>query len=161
MSPSGAQGAAPTLVHATLVAARRQGRWCGALLQGSSGAGKSDLALRAMAGGWRLVADDRVRLWTSGGRLYGSAPTTLLGLIEARGLGVLPEPALPFARLSLAVEAATHAAPVERMPEVAAITLLGVSLRQVRLAMCEPSVLPKLERALDAVLRAGKAGSSL
>ena len=50
------------------------GGWRGALIEGPSGAGKSDLALRALDAGFRLVADDRVVVWTSGGRLFGRAP---------------------------------------------------------------------------------------
>ena len=140
-------------LHATLIAAPRYGRWSGVLLQGPSGAGKSDLALRALAAGWRLAADDRVCVWTSGGQLYGAAPATLAGLIEVRGLGVTREPALPFVRLALAVEAATQAAPVERMPQPDRLGLLGIGLPRLRLALCEPGALAKLERALDAALR--------
>ena len=142
----------PTL-HATLIAARRQGRWFGALLLGPSGAGKSDLALRALAAGWRLAADDRVRVWTSGRGLYGAAPVTLSGLMEVRGQGVRPEPALPFVRLALAVEAATSDAPVERMPDPDRLGLLGSALPRLRLALCEPSALAKLDRALAAAGR--------
>ncbi len=152
MSRQAAAGAAPIL-HATLIAARRRGLWCGVLLQGASGAGKSDLALRAIAAGWRLAADDRVRVWTSGGALYGAAPTTLAGLIEVRGVGVKPEPTLPFARLALAVEAATGTPLVERMPPPMRLDLLGLSLPRLRLNLLEPSALARLERGMDAALR--------
>ena len=143
---------APVL-HATLIATHREGRWCGVLLQGASGTGKSDLALRALACGWRLAADDRVRVWTSGGALYGAAPSTLADLIEVRGLGVTVEAALPFVRLVLAAEAATPAAPVDRMPESDRLVLLGIALPRLRLALCEPSAMAKLERVIDAALR--------
>ncbi len=141
------------ILHATLIAARRRGRWCGVLLQGCSGAGKSDLALRALEAGWRLAADDRVRVWTSGGILYGAAPGTLANLIEVRGVGVRPEPTLPFVRLVLAVEAATRAEPAERAPEPERLDLLGLQLPRLRLALLEPSAPARLERALDAALR--------
>ncbi len=143
---------APVL-HATLIAARRAGRWCGVLLQGPSGAGKSDLALRALAAGWRLAADDRVRVWTSGGALYGAAPATLASLIEVRGIGVSPEPALPIVRLALVVEAATAAEPMARMPMPTRLDLLGIELPRLRLALLEPCALARLERGLDAALR--------
>jgi serine kinase of HPr protein (carbohydrate metabolism regulator) len=45
--------------HAGLVATRLGGRWRGALIEGPSGTGKSDLANRMIATGFRLVADDR------------------------------------------------------------------------------------------------------
>ena len=60
----------------------------------ASGAGKSDLALRALQAGWRLVADDYALVWRSGEGLWARAPETIVGRIEARGLGVVPEPAL-------------------------------------------------------------------
>ena len=123
------------------------------LLQGPSGAGKSDLARRAIAAGWRLVADDRVRVGPSGGALYGAAPATLAGLIEVRGLGVMAEAALPFARMVLAMAPPGESEAVERIPDPDRLTLLDVELPRVRLAFCEASALAKLERALDAALR--------
>ena len=141
-------------LHATLIAARRAGLWRGVLLFGPSGAGKSDLALRAMARSWRLVADDRVRVWLSGGVAYGRAAAPLEGLIEARGLGVLAQPHLPFARLSLAVEGAVDG-PMERMPEPA-LWPLGLGAGdppRLRLDLREASALAKLAYALDAVAR--------
>ena len=143
------------MLHATLVARRREGRWRGVLVRGPSGAGKSDLALRAVAAGWRLVADDRVRLWTSGGALYGAAPAALAGLVEARGLGVLRESALPFAATTLVVDACDGP---ERLPDPEHETLLGVSLPRVRLALREPSAVVKLGRALEGALRPARRG---
>ena len=141
------------ILHAGLIATRREGRWRGVLLQGPSGSGKSDLALRAMAHGWRLAADDRVRLWSSGGAVYGAAPPRLAGLIEVRGLGVQAAAALPFARISLAVTACEPDAPTERMPEPAQVKLLEGAVAHLRLPLREPSSLAKLECALAAVLR--------
>jgi serine kinase of HPr protein (carbohydrate metabolism regulator) len=136
------------IVHATLVALRLGGLWRGALLQGPSGAGKSDLALRALEAGFSLVADDRVSLWTSGGRLYGAAPPTLAGLIEVRGLGIHRVTPLPFARIVLAVPL-TQA--VERMPEDAAEPLLGVALPTRPLWPFEPAAPLKLRRLLESL----------
>lgn len=138
-------------VHATLVAARRAGRWQGALLRGPSGAGKSDLALRALALGWSLVADDRVRLWTSGGVLYGAAPDRLVGLLEVRGLGVVSRPRLRFARVALAVEAAAEVG--DRVPDPAWTDLDGVRLPFFRLPLLEPVAVVRLDLALDAAMR--------
>ncbi len=141
-------------LHATLIASRRAGLWRGVLLSGPSGAGKSDLALRAIADGWRLVADDRVLVWLSGGVAYGRAVDPLEGLIEARGLGVLAQPRLPFVRLTLAVEGAVDG-PVERMPEPARRPL-GLSAADpptLRLDLREASALAKLAHALDAAAR--------
>jgi hypothetical protein len=67
----------------------------GVLLLGRSGAGKSDLALRLMALGAELVADDRSDLFVLRGRLYAKAPAAIAGLMEVRGVGIL---SLPFAK---------------------------------------------------------------
>ena len=107
--------ASVVILYAGLVAARLGGRWRGALIEGPSGVGKSDLALRALEIGFRLVADDRVVVWMSGGRLYGRAPDTLAGRIEVRGLGIMHAPALPMAEVVLVVRAGTP----ERLPEAA------------------------------------------
>ena len=77
------------LVHGTCVALKGRG----VLLLGDSGAGKSDLALRLIHDGARLVADDRVVLTLKRGTLTASAPTSIAGLIEVRGLGIVKLPA--------------------------------------------------------------------
>jgi serine kinase of HPr protein (carbohydrate metabolism regulator) len=134
------------IVHAGLVALRIGGFWRGALIEGPSGSGKSDLALRCLEAGFRLVADDRVLLWTSGGRLYGRAAETLAGLIEMRGLGVLPEPQLAFSAVALIVRAGSE---IERVPpENQAETRLGVTIPALDLAFLEDSAPAKLRRAL-------------
>jgi serine kinase of HPr protein (carbohydrate metabolism regulator) len=82
----------------------------GVLIRGPSGAGKSSLAMalveRAQSQGLfsRLVADDRVRIEAAGGRLIASPPAALAGLVERRGVGVLPVPHLAAVVLRLIVE---------------------------------------------------------
>ena len=61
----------------------------GLLIRGPSGIGKSDLALRLIDKGARLVADDRVGLLVSDNHVIARAPATLAGLLEVRGLGML------------------------------------------------------------------------
>jgi hypothetical protein len=131
--------------HGGLIARRVGGRWRGALIEGPAGAGKSDLALRALGLGFSLVADDRVVLWTSGGSLFGRAPDALRGLIEVRGLQVIPIPALPLAEVALAVRCGAP----ERIPEPQSAVLLGLAIRCLTLDPREPSAAAKLGRALD------------
>lgn len=135
------------ILHAGLLALRLAGDWRGALIEGASGSGKSDLALRALDAGWSLVADDRTLVWSCGGRLYGRAPDVLAGLVEARGLGVLPAPGRAYAEIGLIVRC-IGAGPVERLPDGETQAVLGVDLPLVRLAALEASAPAKLSRAL-------------
>ena len=97
-------------IHATCVLLDKAGAALGAppdagiLILGKSGAGKSDLALRLIALGAMLVADDRSELFVCRGRLYARAPARLAGLIEVRGVGILKLPHAPRARIALVVE---------------------------------------------------------
>lgn len=133
------------ILHAGLVALWEGGGWRGALIQGASGAGKSDLALRCLDQGFRLVADDRVLAWPCDGDLYGRAPETLWGRMEARGLGVVPEPALGFCRIVLSVQCGA----AERLPEPVFKELCGLNLPEMTLAPLEFSAPAKLRRAMQ------------
>jgi serine kinase of HPr protein (carbohydrate metabolism regulator) len=132
------------IVHAGLIAQRLGGAWRGVLIEGPSGSGKSDLALRSLSEGFRLVADDRVLLWLSGGCLYGRAPDALSGAIEVRGLDVVPTAAVAMAQVALV---ARSGAP-ERIPRLQTTQLLGVDVPLVELDLLERSAPAKLSRAL-------------
>jgi serine kinase of HPr protein (carbohydrate metabolism regulator) len=134
------------ILHAGLIAQRVDGRWRGALIEGLSGAGKSDLALRSLSAGFRMVADDRVAVWRSGEGLYGRAPDALAGLLEIRALGVLPQPALPLAQIVLVVRLERP----ERYPEPETADLLDLPIPVLRLDPFEGSAPAKLGRALQA-----------
>jgi serine kinase of HPr protein (carbohydrate metabolism regulator) len=137
------------ILHAGLIAAHVGGLWRGVLIEGASGAGKSDLALRALSAGFRLVADDRVVVFVSGGRLYGRAPAPLAGLIEVRGLGVVRRAPLSMARIVLRLRLVGEGEAVERMPEDSAAPLLGVSIPALALRPFEASAPAKLAAAIE------------
>jgi serine kinase of HPr protein (carbohydrate metabolism regulator) len=88
-------------------------RSAGVLLLGRSGAGKSDLALRLIAMGAKLVSDDRTDLFLQASHLFARAPANIKGLIEVRGLGIVALPAAAKARVALAV---TLERPKTRLP---------------------------------------------
>ena len=146
MSAKGLGGG--SILHGGLVALRLGGRWRGALILGPSGAGKSDLALRALDAGFRLVADDRVRVWISGGALYGRSPDPLRGLIEARGTGVVAAPSVALAEIVLAVRCAQAGEAIERIPEPEGETIAGTAVPLMRIDAREASAPAKLRRAL-------------
>jgi serine kinase of HPr protein (carbohydrate metabolism regulator) len=135
------------MVHATVIAKWRSGLWRGVLLFGASGSGKSDLALRAIQEGWRLVADDYALAWRSGDGLWARAPETIVNRIEARGLGVVPEPALCVVQAVLAVKC--ESGPIERLPDPEVVHVDEMAIPCVRLRPFEASALAKLERALS------------
>ncbi len=136
------------ILHAGLIAARSGGDWRAALIVGSSGAGKSDVMLRCLDLGLRLVADDRTLVWASGGRLFGRAPDTLRGLIELRGVGVVRERVLPFAEAVLLIHCQSGKAAVERMPDETTEQVCGLSLPTLALHVLDASAPAKISRAL-------------
>lgn len=138
--------------HAGLVARRIDGLWRGVLIEGASGAGKSDLALRALDQGFRLVADDRVLVWSDAGRLFGRAPEPLSGLLEMRGLGVLPVEPIAFSEIVLLA----RLEPPERMPEPATETILDLPVPLLAVDPFESSAPAKLGRAMEAFAAAHK-----
>ncbi len=121
------------------------------LLRGPPGSGKSDLGLRLVDGGGRLVADDQVRLDTVAGTLVASAPPSINGKIEVRGVGVitLPEDSLsPNSPVMLVADLVDSS--VERSPEPECCNLDGVELPVLRMAPFEASAPAKLRLALRA-----------
>jgi len=134
-------------LHGTVAARWRPGMgWRAVLITGVPGAGKSDLALRLIGRGWRLVADDYAHVIASAGTLYAIAPESIAGRMEARGVGVVPACARGLTRLSLSVELSPG--PVERLPECEYRTLEGVALPVLRLNGFEASAVEKVAVAL-------------
>lgn len=118
-----AQTAPCVNIHASCVAVDG----AGILLRGPSGSGKSDLALRLIEGGAELVADDRVDLRRDGDRLIAAPPPILAGLVEAVGIGPIAVPHRSEVIVALVVDLVPRAA-VERLPEPASETLLGIDV---------------------------------
>ncbi len=135
--------------HAGLIARLAAGEWRGALIEGPSGVGKSDLALRALDQGFVLVADDRTLTFLSGGKLYGRAPEALAGLVEARGVGVLPQAYRPFCRIDLLVRCVDRPQAVERLSDPMFETIEGVSTPVLDLWPLEPAAPAKIRRMFE------------
>ncbi|MGE0650627.1 MAG: HPr kinase/phosphorylase [Alphaproteobacteria bacterium] len=135
-------------IHATCIALGE----IGVLLRGPSGSGKSDLALRLIDSGARLVADDRVCLARRDGRVVASAPAPLRGLIEVRGLGIVR---LGDDRLADVVPVAlvcdlVPGPEVERLPEPVQAEFFGLCLPRIALAPFETATPAKLRLAAGA-----------
>lgn len=103
----------------------------GILIRGAPGSGKSDLALRLIDAGARLVADDLVELRREGRHVLAAfpagAPAALRGRLEVRGLGILPVPLRQSTRLCLIVDL-IRGRPRQRLPAPRSEDCLGVVL---------------------------------
>lgn len=139
-------------VHGTTVAFREAESWWAVLLRGPSGAGKSDLALRLMEAGARLVADDQTELDSLEGQILASAPATLAGRIEVRGIGIIERPCLNNAPLVLVCDLCA-ADLVSRMPSRETVVLAGHDLPLLRIAPFESSAPIKVRLGVEAIRR--------
>lgn len=141
-----------TLVHASTVAIGG----LAVLISGPPGCGKSDLALRLVDRGARLVADDQTEVEKrADGSLAARVPAAIAGRIEVRGLGLVsvpgaagPEDSFPVA-LAISVETSTSA--VERLPEPETTGILGVAVPAVTVFGFAASAAVVVETALAAV----------
>jgi serine kinase of HPr protein (carbohydrate metabolism regulator) len=119
------------------------------LIEGRSGEGKSDLALRLIDRGAALVADDRTICQRSDGVLVASAPPTIAGKIEVRGIGIV---ALPHVdRVPIALVIVILDAPPRFPEERRTRSIAGVDVPVLALAALEPSAPIKVELALKQV----------
>jgi len=131
------------LVHATAVAIEGNS----VLLRGPPGAGKSDLALRLIDGGAQLVADDQAELQLAATRILVHSPTTIAGLLEVRGIGIVRVGALAEAPLALLVDLVSPEE-VERLPEPRLEEVLGLAIPLITLAAFEASAAAKIRIAV-------------
>ena len=133
-------------LHATCVAINDKG----VLFTGESGAGKSDLALRLIDRGAALVADDQVEITRDGVSLVASAPESIKGLLEVRGLGIFILPVKDKVIISLVVslEMPTH---IERLPAPQQYLCNGIKIPLIHLTSFELSSPIKVEMALNAL----------
>jgi serine kinase of HPr protein (carbohydrate metabolism regulator) len=106
-------------IHATCVVLGDRG----ILITGGSGTGKTALALRLLdsarkSGKFaRLVADDQLLIFDISGKIVCRAPSAIAGLVEMRGVGVVPIEFEPAAVVHLRVRLCP-AAEINRIPEL-------------------------------------------
>jgi len=134
-------------VHASAVLVGQRG----VLIRGQSGSGKSSLTLALLAGdGCRLIADDRVRLRASGGRLVAAPPAELAGLLEVRGVGIVHRPYAAEAAIGLVVDL-MPAAECPRFPdgEETVTVIAGVPLERIALPIGIGDGALRVRAALD------------
>ena len=116
------------------------------LIEGVSGSGKSDLALRLIDRGATLVSDDYTIVRRIEGKLRASAPPNITGLIEVRGVGLVP---IPFASDVPVGLIAVIADNIERLPEISSTRIVaGVTVPTCLIAPLESSAPIKIELLL-------------
>ncbi|MCL6697724.1 HPr kinase/phosphatase C-terminal domain-containing protein [Sphingomonas sp. NSE70-1] len=130
-------------LHASCVS--YQGR--AVLIAGPSGSGKSDLALRLIDRGFTLVSDDRTILRKDGDRLIASAPATIKGKLEIRGIGIVDMDSVNEVPVALVVELTGD---MQRMPDDSRERLiLGAGIPLVNVDAMTASAPAKVVVALD------------
>jgi HPr kinase/phosphorylase len=145
LTSTGSAQRGPLWLHASCVELSQTG----VVLLGPSGSGKSDLALRLIDRGARLIADDRLAVEREGEQLFGRPAAALAGLLEVRGVGIVRLPYGAVCRLGLIVDLDPPAR-AERLPEPEVLSLLGVALPRLRLDPTVPSACAKVRLALAA-----------
>jgi len=117
------------------------------LITGPSGSGKSDLTLRLIDRGFTLVSDDRTIVRRDGNRLIASAPPTIAGKLEIRGMGIIPMESESDVPVALLVELTSE---IQRLPdENRERPILGIPLPLVSVDSMAASAASKVALALD------------
>jgi len=130
-------------LHASCVA--RDGR--AVLIAGPSGSGKSDLALRLIDRGFALVSDDRTIVRKDGERLVASAPPTIKGKLEIRGIGIVEMDSIADVPVTLVVELTTD---YQRLPDDSRERIiLGTGVPLISVDAMTASASAKVAVALD------------
>lgn len=129
-------------IHATCVATVAGG----VLLLGASGSGKSDLALRLIDRGAKLVSDDQVVVRREDDKLFAATTGAMFGKLEVRGVGICDVPAQRETVVTLIVRLGDDE---DRLPDARTETLEGISLPLLRLAPHRATAPIKIELALS------------
>ena len=117
------------------------------LISGPSGSGKSDLALRLLDRGFTLVSDDQTIVRRDGDRLVASAPPTIKGKLEIRGVGIVEMETVTDVPVALYVELTSE---IVRLPDDRRERpVLGVNLPLISVDAQTASAASKVALALD------------
>ena len=117
------------------------------LISGPSGSGKSDLALRLLDRGFVLVSDDQTIVKKDGDRLVATAPPTIAGKLEVRGIGIVEMETIGDVPVALLVELTSD---IQRLPDDSRERpILGVKLPLVSMDALTASAPSKVALALD------------
>ena len=117
------------------------------LISGPSGSGKSDLALRLLDRGCVPLSDDRTIVRKEGSRLIASAPETIKGKLEVRGVGIVEMEHQRDVPIALVVELSSD---IQRLPDEGRERLiLGAAIPLINVDAMTASAPSKVAVALD------------
>ena len=117
------------------------------MISGPSGSGKSDLALRLLDRGFTLVSDDQTIVKRDGDRLVATAPPTIAGKLEVRGIGIVEMERTNDVPVALLIELTSD---IQRLPDDSRErVILGVKLPLVSIDAMTASAPSKVALALD------------
>ena len=117
------------------------------IISGPSGSGKSDLTLRLIDRGFGLVSDDRTIVRKAGDQVIASAPDTISGKLEIRGIGIIDMPYVGDVPVALVVDLTSN---ITRMPDDARErTILGIGIPLISVDATTASAPSKVAIALD------------
>ncbi len=117
------------------------------LISGPSGSGKSDLALRLFDRGFVLVSGGRTIVRKEGSRLIASAPETIKGKLEVRGVGIVEMEHQRDVPIALVVELSSD---IQRLPDEGRERLiLGAAIPLINVDAMTASAPSKVAVALD------------
>jgi serine kinase of HPr protein (carbohydrate metabolism regulator) len=117
------------------------------LITGPSGSGKSDLALRMLDRGFALVSDDQTIVKKSGTRLTASAPPTIRGKLEIRGVGIVDMDSIDDVPVALVVELTSD---IVRLPDDSRERpVIGIAVPLISVDAMTASAASKVALALD------------
>ena len=117
------------------------------MISGPSGSGKSDLALRLLDRGFTLVSDDQTIVRRDGEKLVASAPPTISGKLEIRGVGIVAMEHVDDIPVALLVELTSD---IQRLPDGSRERpILGIPLPLISVDALTASAASKVAVALD------------
>jgi serine kinase of HPr protein (carbohydrate metabolism regulator) len=130
-------------IHASSVAINGRA----VLIAGPSGSGKSDLSLRLLDRGFTLISDDQTIVRRDGRRLLATAPPTIAGKLEIRGIGIVEMERVEDVPVALFVELTSE---LQRLPDGApSRQMLGIEIPLISIDAMTASAASKVAVALD------------
>src|SRR3546814_13498541 len=110
------------------------------MIEGRSGSGKSDLALRLIDRGAKLVSDDYTIVRRKGKMLLASPPENIAGKIEVRGIGLVEMTHISDVPVALVVQLFDVVDRMPPTPELRVMAGISIPVMKIGRASCRERV---------------------